>query len=400
MLRLLLFAFASIVLTPAATIAAETKCGHLPAAPQQSVSALVDRINGVALTETNWHFPPWEGNFTSPFVDWYARFVVATGTENPPSMDEQRAAATLIRMVQSLPRSTMDAAIWTNVSGTTLNATDKEWLKKTFCLDPITSSWRMGEDTSAPIDVEMRDWVSARARSAGAPLRDTGGFITALTSVATRVTKKSSHPFNVMAALFLHTRFAGMDQGSPRLAFLPYYDQGNVHGVRLKSSSSPTSLYLFTAKADDLIAFRQSLAPWTAGLINIQGAAERWKSVRAAFVPAKVAISPVELLMYGRRGFVPSLDAQGKVPTSFGTTISTTYNQATGVDQSDFQLRDGEATLSTVAGIEGSNAPKRMTIDISPESGPPAFALPSSMMYFLVDDRTGLILADGFRLNP
>ena len=52
----------------------------------------------------------------------------------------------------------------------------------------------------------------------------------------------------------------------------------------------------------------------------------------------------------------------------------------------------------TVAGIEGTDAPLHLTADDLWNEERPTFALPSGIIYFVVDDRTGVILANGIRL--
>ena len=131
-----------------------------------------------------------------------------------------------------------------------------------------------------------------------------------------------------------------------------------------------------------------------------QFADEHWKSVQRQFKPTIIAISPLALLMYGRKGFLPSLDGSVRALLSYGTTVSTSYNQFTGLAQSELLIRDGQLTLGTVAGVEGSDAPRNMSIDIWPNPHPPVFALPASIAYFVVDDRSGVILAYGFSLVP
>ncbi|MHB8147064.1 MAG: hypothetical protein ACYDGM_07395 [Vulcanimicrobiaceae bacterium] len=377
------------------------KCAPATAAPEHAVSALVDRINGVGLAEDSWAFPPWQSAFSSPFVEWYARFIVATGTKAPPSADDERAASTLIREVQSLPGAVVGAAIWSNTAGTTYNAADARRLHDALCVTTVTSTWPMDQDTAAPVERLMRDWLSDRARAAGAPLRYLSGFTDTLTRTATRLAAKSSHPFNALAVFFLNARFDEDADAFPKWITIPYYDHGKVHGIRLKSPSAAISLYVFTGQTPDVVAFRTAFSQETEYRFNDpQLAVEHWKSVQRQFKPTTIAISPLDLLIYGRKGFAPNLDALIHATDSYGTTVSTGYNQLTGVAQSDLLVRGSRLTLATVAGIEGTNAPKRFTIDIWPNPHPPVFALPTSMLYFVVDDRSGVILAEGFRAAP
>jgi hypothetical protein len=70
------------------------------------------------------------------------------------------------------------------------------------------------------------------------------------------------------------------------------------------------------------------------------------------------------------------------------------------LDQSTLLFRGNELALGTAAGIEGTDAPLYLTADNFSSEERPTFALPGGIIYFVVDDRTGVILAHGTRLAP
>jgi hypothetical protein len=95
-----------------------------------------------------------------------------------------------------------------------------------------------------------------------------------------------------------------------------------------------------------------------------------WSYGESRFKPVELGLAPLDLLFHGRRGFSPALNWRDWDQVAYGATISATYNIFTGLDQSTLLFRGAELFLGTVAGI-----------------------------YYVVDDRTGLILANGIRLT-
>lgn len=364
-----------------------------------AVSALVDKINGVGLTEGIARVSPWPTSDGSPFVAWYARFLVALGTDTPPPSDEQRTAATLVASVRSMHGSETSASVWTNSVGTSYTTADAKRVRD-LCVTSVKATWPMGPDAPAAVEPLMREWLTHKSQASGTALEDPAGFVSDLSRSATTATKRSNHPFNALIALFLKVRFDRVAAAWPKWTSLPYYDDGSVHGIRLRSSASALSFYLFTAKSDDLLAFGRTFAPVVQGEADPHGADERWKSVKNQFKPSLIALAPLEWRLLGRRLFVPSLDSRSRVLVSFGTTVSTVYNPFTALQQSDLLIQGDHLMFATVAGVEGSDAPKAMTLDIWPRETDPTFGVSSPMIYFVVDDRTGVILADGFRLTP
>jgi hypothetical protein len=121
---------------------------------------------------------------------------------------------------------------------------------------------------------------------------------------------------------------------------------------------------------------------------------------RRARVPVHIplGLAPLDLLFHGRRGFVPALNARDFEQVAYGTTINASYNHVTGLEQSTLLFRGAELFLGTVAGIEGTDAPLRLTAEDLSGDERPTFALPSGIIDYVVDDRTGVILANGIRL--
>lgn len=117
------------------------------------------------------------------------------------------------------------------------------------------------------------------------------------------------------------------------------------------------------------------------------------------FTPVELGLVPLDLLFHGRRGFSPALNWRDWDQVAYGTTISATCNIFTGLDQSTLLFRGTELFLGTVAGIERTDAPLHLTADDLANEERPTFALPSEVIYSVVDDRTGVILAHGTRLS-
>lgn len=373
--------------------AADAKCVPKTTAPQTAVSALVDRINGEALTETGQQHPPWPATDYSPLAQWYSRFIVAMGTNDPPSVNDQQAAAALVGEVATSPGVLLSTSIWVNSTGTTYTEADATRLRGLLCVDTRFLTWPMDRDEESAADPLIRRWLSGIARKSGVEIRDADGFVKLLRIVARTGTRESSRPFDVLSALALRAKFDADANAWPQLVSIAYYSSENVHGVRLQSRPSGISLYLFSGDFNHSKDFEVQESP------GGHQADTQWKSILSQFKPAAIALSPIDLALYGRRGYAPTIDGW---PSPFGfraygTTISTNYNLFSGISQTQLLVREREFQLAAFAGIEGSNAPLRLTSDNWPGPYPLGFAVPMSVRYFVVDDHTGIILAMGYR---
>ena len=398
-LRLVLPAVALLWASPLTGRAAELPCRPMTAATPGAVAALADRINGSALLANSRRLLPWP-KATSPFVTWYARFIVATGAKNPPTAEDQETAATLVRELRSAPGADLEASIWYNPTGTTYSDADAARLRDTLCVRSVRTAWLMGQDAEAPVDLLMRKWIIERARASSVPAFDSAAFVRDLSKTATGLgTKRSSHAFNVLTALFLHVRFDHVADVSPAWnEALSYYDDAGVRGIRLRSSPARLSLYLFSGGTDALVAFDVAFYQERDKPTAEKYADDRWKSVLQRFKPADVGLAPLELLFQGRSAFSPALNWGEGPQAAYGTTLSANWYWATGLDQSTLLFRGNELALGTAAGIEGTDAPLYLTADNFSSEERPTFALPGGIIYFVVDDRTGVILANGTRL--
>lgn len=398
-LRLVLPAVALLWASPATGRAAALPCRPMTTATAGAVAALADRINGSALLETSRRLLPWPAD-TSPFVTWYARFIVATGAKKPPTVEDQETAATLVREVRSVPGADLGASVWSNSIGTTYSAADAARLQDALCVRSMRTAWRMGQSAEAPVDLLMRKWIIERARESSALAFDSAAFVSDLSKTATSGTERSSHAFNVLTALFLHVRFKHVANVSPTWNTALYYDDAGVRGIRLRSSPARLSLYVFSGKADALGAFADTFYQgWIDNAADPEKHADdRWKSVLKQFKPVELGLAPLDLLFQGRRGFSPALNWRDWPQVAYGTTISANYHRFAGLDQSALLFRGTELFLGTVAGIEGTDAPQYMTADDLSNEERPTFVFPREVIYFVVDDRTGVILAHGTRL--
>jgi hypothetical protein len=358
----------------------------------------VDRINGSDLLDTSRRLVPWP-SATSPFVTWYARFIVATGAKNPPTVEDQETATTLVRELRSLPGADLGASVWSNSIGTTYSDADAARLQDTLCVRSTRTAWPMGQSAEAPVDLLMRKWIIERARESSALAFDSAAFVSELAKVAAPAMKRSSHAFNVLTALFLHVRFEQVANVSPTWNTAQYYDDAGVRGIRLRSSPARLSLYLFSGKTDDLVAFDIAFYQERDKADGEKYANDRWKSVLTQFKPVELGLAPLDLLFQGRSRFNPTLNSSWPL-AAYGTTINANYDAVTGLDQSTVLFRGNELFLGTVAGIEGTDARLYMTADDFSHEERPTFAFPSGVIYFVVDDRTGVILVHGSRLAP
>jgi hypothetical protein len=334
-------------------------------------------------------------------VTWYARFIVATGAKKPPSVEDQETAAALVRTVRSVPGADLGASVWSNSIGTTYSDADAARLRETLCVRSVRTAWLLGQPAEAPVEPLMRKWIAERARASSALAFDSAAFVSDLSRTAAGAAKRSSHPFNVLTALFLHARFEHVADVSPTWNTALYYDDAGVRGIRLRSLPARLSLYLFSGKADALGAFARAFSQERSdkAVDPEKYADDRWKSVLKQFKPVDLGLAPLDLLFHGRRGFVPALNARDRNQVAYGTTISPSYNNFTGLDQSTLLFRGSELFLGTVAGIEGTDVPLSLTADDLSNEERPTFALPSEVFYYVVDDRTGVILANGTQLS-
>ena len=397
-LRLVLPAVALLWASPLTGRADGLPCRPMTTATAGAVAALADRINGSALLETGRRRVPWPAA-TSPFVTWYARFIVATGTKKPPTAEDEETAAALVREVRSVPGADLGAAVWSNSTGTTYSDADAARLRDTLCVRSVRTAWPMGQSAEAPVEPLMRKWINERARASSALPFDSAAFVSALSKTATGGTKRSSHAFNVLTALFLHVRFEQVANVSPKWTTALYYDDAGVRGIRLRSSPARLSLYLFSGRFDALLAFVGAFYQDRNIIPDAEKHADdRWKSVVQQFKPVDLGLAPLDLLFQGRTAFIPALNARDWPQVAYGTTINANYSPVTGLDQSTLLFRGNELFLGTVAGIEGSDGPLYLTADDFPSEERPTFTLPTEVIYFVVDDRTGIILVYGTRL--
>lgn len=362
-----------LAITPAWAPAAP-QCRATASASRSAVSALVDRINGLGLVDDGWPVPPWERSFSSPFAEWYVRSIVAEGSDKPP--DDLGAASTLVSEVASLPQATLTASIWASPGAAHAVAQRLRGL----CVRTMTSAWPIG----------MR-----------AAVKDSGGFINDLTHVAMRAAKH--HPLNLVVSFSVASRIGRVTSEWPQPRTIAYYDGDGVSGVRLKNPSSPLALYIFTGTPSDLTNFSQSFLQKSAySFADPALAADRWKQIQIGFKPATVFLAPLDVSSFARKAFAPDLDLDtAPIGLAYGVTINTVYNRFTGMVQSDFFVRNGSVSLSTVAGVEGTDAPQDLKIHFYPaRSSHSIFALPLAATYFLVDEQNGLILDRGEQSGP
>jgi hypothetical protein len=396
-LRLVLLAVALLSASPLAGRAAGLPCRPTTTATPGAVAALADRINGSTFLETSRRLLPWPAA-KSPFVTWYARFIVATGAKKPPTVEDREAAAALVREVRSVPGAELSASVWSNSTGTTYSDADAARLRDTLCVGSTRTTWLMGQSAEAPVDPLMRTWITERARESSVPAFDSAAFVSDLSKKAGAM-HRSSHAFNVLAALFLHARFEQV-AASPAWNTALYYDDAGVRGIRLRSSPARLSLYLLSGTADALGAFAATFQQGSDKAADPEKYADdRWKSVLNRFKPVDLGLAPVDLLFQGRSGFGPGLNWSDRPQVAYGTTINTSYSLYTGLDQSTLLFRGADLFLGTVAGIEGTDAPLYLTADEMYNEERPTFALPSGVIYYVVDDRTGVILANGVQLR-
>lgn len=362
------------------------------------VTRLVDSIDGVALTQNTWRMDPWP-SARNPFTDWYVRFVVAMGTSSPPSADERSAASALIHDVSALAHARTVGTIWVSRGDTRLDDAAAAPLQRLLCVRVVDGRWAIGRETPSNVEPLMRSWLDAQAHQSSMTMRDSSDFIKQLSSSATAGTARSSHPFNVLVASSINATFADPTGTLPSYGTVPYYDDGKVQGIRLDAPSH-VSLYVFSGSNEDLLSFlgsfhRPAYDDATQELVP-RYAVDHWKSVQAQFKPTPVAMAPIDLNLLGREGFIPSLDARAPYIESYGTTVNAPYNMFTGLSQTQLTLLHGNLGIFAVSGVEGTNAPPRLTFDRSPTDLHPMFAMPT-LLYYVVDDENDLILSYGFQ---
>lgn len=368
------------------------------AAPRADVARLVDSIDGIALTQSSWSTDPWPFA-RNAFTDWYVRFVVAMGTSSPPSADDRRAASALIHDVGALTGARTAATIWASRGYTKLDDATAASLQRLLCAHVVSGNWTMGKRVPSNAEPLMGRWLDKQAHQSSMTMRGSADFVNTLSTSATVGTARSSHPFNVLVVASITAMFGKEIAALPSYPTVPYYDDGSVQGVRLDAPSH-VSLYIFTGSNTDLLSWvggfhRPAYDTATQALVPSY-AVDRWKAVQGQFKPAPVALTPIDLDLLGRQEFIPSIDARAPYIESYGTTINAPYNRSTGLSQTQLSLLHGHLGLFAVSGVEGTNAPPRLTLDMSPIHLQPMFALPT-LLYYLVDDQNGLILSYGFQ---
>lgn len=392
---LLVFALFVITVFPIASNAAQEPCTRRSARPM-NVSSLVDKINDYGLVDQNRYNEPWPVA-KSPFADWYIRSIVAMGTTEPPTVDQLSSTTELIRQVRSIRGVNVEARIWSDATGSTVGKSNAV-LARLLCVTTLQSYWKTGSDARPTVEVLMARWLASRAALAGVEMRDPAGFVDNLSKFATVATKRSNHALNILVAAIVNVPLDRKVSTDPSVRSVPYYDDGKVQGIKVKTAT-PVSVYLFTGNDDDLLTFVGAFHGMTdpSVLADAPGyAVAHWKSILRRFEPTDIGVSPVEFAVHGRRQFSPALRGRPVGVAAYGTTVATNYNGNTGLDQGDFVMRDGQLRLSAVSGVEGTDAPMSLTYDMSANHVSPLFTGPA-LLYYVVDDDNGLILSYAFQ---
>ena len=173
------------------------KVAALVRAPE--ISALVDQINGIGITQPAPAAGPWPYT-SSPLATWYSRFVVSLGASSAPNAREQAIAAALTRELIAQAGRTLVTRIWVNDHGTDFRTTNADLLHTLICGESATLNWPMTGERADAVDSAMKAWLSSIQSTSSSPVRDTDGFLKTLAGSATIGAPHSDHPLNVITA--------------------------------------------------------------------------------------------------------------------------------------------------------------------------------------------------------
>ena len=358
------------------------------------ISALVDQINGVGLTQAAPAAGPWP--FTSsPLSTWYSRFVVSLGASSPPNASEQVIDAALTRELIAPTGRTFVTRIWVNDHGTAFRSANADLVHTLICGESATLSWPMTGESADAVDSAMKVWLSSIQSESSSPVRDTDGFLKTLAGSATIGAPHSDHPLNVITAFLTSGAFDAAIDAWPGMVNLPYYDDGKVRGLRLDDRGSGVSIYLFSASDADRGAFQKQFFSFdNSGKVVPSYAASRWKAIVSKFSAKEFNLLPLSMSIYGRSFFdvVPFADVQDS--ERYGNTVATSYHRQQGVEQIELHINGSRFSFAALSGIEGSNEPLILLTQFWPYPQTD-FVRGNGFLYYVVDTRTGVIVGYG-----
>lgn len=319
---------------PAGTARAGTDCSTLPPAAnsQSSIHRIADEINEQGLSDfSKMDLHGFRTIALSPLLRWYTRFLVAVGSDRPPSAQAQAQASIFTRAFSGVAGRDFASRIWLNDVGVSYREGALASELRSLCASTVVLHWKMGANDEAPVNSLMREWIlQHRALEAGNALDQ---FIRDM-NPARLSRDKSNHPFNAVTAM--HQRDAlnvPFPTGMLHAMSIPWYKSGNgITGIRLDGSA--LSLYIFYGGAEAIERLQ--------GSMNVR----RWNELVKEFRPEPVSVLPYPLLLSESFFFDPG------VKESFGTSLLNPH-YAAGIERVGLQLDRTAVTVSAASGIEG-----------------------------------------------
>jgi hypothetical protein len=314
---------------------------------------------------------PYRAVVLSPVLRWNTAVAVSMGSNDAPNVQEEDSARAFTSAFSAAPGRHIATRVWVRKTDTSFTNEDAAALEKLLSASTIALPAR---DSAADSDVDrlIAEWVSAQSTKSDAG-RD---LLTGLNS--TQAAKDGiSHPFNVATVL---SQTAPFDRPLPSAgkASLPYYDASGLRGVRLDSSASKLSLYLFYGDAKSISELHSRLTPAV------------WNDITSRFRTQVVNVPPLPLSVTERWNF--RLPAYYKV---YGT-----YVTAPGTENLTLDVDRAGIALDAATAIEGYAAPDTH-LDSLRLAGRRASVTPEqSVLFAVVDSTTGAIVVLGANATP
>lgn len=308
-----------------------------------------------------------------PMQDGYLKFIAAMGSHEKPSDSTICAMRQLTHLIKANPNRELAVRIWVNTEGTSYNENDARALSQALDASTIVMHWPLGHDTEAPVDAEMRSWLAHRK----VPLRDPVSFVEALRRLKSPI---NSHPFNALVSFSQSGTFDSAEkQTVPGAVKVPYYESNGIQGIRLESTYSGSSLYIFTGSAEAITGLQKSLD------------VSLWNAIKQRFTPEAVFVSSILLDDDSQRGYRPGHFSYGTILWSGGA--------GAGVQESRLHVARGSMDFGSVVGIEGFDNSNAAIVDIGVRKTiNHMFSITRPVLAVLVDNTTGAIFLVGARL--
>ena len=342
---------------------------------------LVDEMNTQGLADFR-NLPVGGGGYQavalSPVLRWQTRFLVALGTDHPPSSELQTQARAFVGQFSSAIGRNVNSHIWVNDESVSYGENAMASMISALCVATTRLHWSIGSDKDAPVDALMREWLRVQHVTQPEQLGRTADQIVYAMNMARVTYDRSAHPFNALTTLSQEATFdVSLPVGTKRRVTLPYYDVDGVHGFRLDSKGSSITLYLLYGKERAIEKLQKTMD------------LAHWAAITKRFVRSIVHPPRLPLILHESFGFYPSAEY------AFGLSLITPIPWGAGIEEMGLSVHGKHLDLTAVSGVEG-HIGNHFRFRIIPAHLRVARMQPAQdIVVVLVDRNTGAIILVG-----